>query len=119
MEYAINDFQMYYVPKITIMDNLFLVCDVMDLANAGNEEVGFLSIDQEKVFDKIDHICLKLIRHLFLVIFFFSWIKLLYTGASALLKVGGGLSYPVLVHRCIRQAFIRTVIRFGHWSFII
>ncbi len=40
------------------MDNLFLVRDVMDLANASNEEVGFLSIDQEKVFDKIDHIYL-------------------------------------------------------------
>lgn len=34
---------------------------------------------------------------------FISWIKLLYTGASALLKVGGGLSCPVLVHRGIRQ----------------
>lgn len=104
LEYVINDFQTYCVPKRTIMDNLFLVRDIMNLANAGNEDVGFLSVDQEKAFDKVDHLYLfKTLKAFGLGENFISWIKLLYTGASALLKVGGGLSCPVLVHRGIRQ----------------
>ncbi len=92
------------MPKRTIMDNHFLVRDVMDLANASNEDVGFLSIDHEKAFDKVDHLYLFETLNAFgFGEIFISWIKLLYTGASVLLKVGGGLSYPVLVHRGIRQ----------------
>lgn len=34
---------------------------------------------------------------------FLSGIKLLYTGASVMLQVGGGLSQPVLINRGIRQ----------------
>lgn len=104
LEYVINDFQTYCVPKRTIMDNLFLVRDIMNLANAGNEGVGFLSVDQEKAFDEVDHLYLfKTLKAFGFGENFISWIKLLYTGASALLKVGGGLSCPVLVHRGIRQ----------------
>jgi len=103
LEYVINDFQTYCVPKITIMDNLYLVRDVTNLANAGNEDLG-LSIDQEKAFDKVDHFYLfETLKAFGFGENFISWIKLLYTGASALLKVGGGLSYPVFVNRGIRQ----------------
>jgi len=45
------------VSKRTIIDYLFLVCDVMNLANASNEEVGFF-VSQEKTFDKVDHLYL-------------------------------------------------------------
>ena len=34
---------------------------------------------------------------------FLSWVELLYTGASCMIKAGGGLSVPVLVSRGIRQ----------------
>ncbi len=67
-------------------------------------EVGLIALDQEKAFDRVDH------NYLFnlLVVFgfgqgFIKWIQLLYTGASCMVKVGGGLSRPIVVSRGIRQ----------------
>ncbi len=64
----------------------------------------FLSIDQEKAFDRVGH------EYLFTVLKFFgfgekiiSWIKILYKDASLMLKIGGGLSCPIPVKRGIRQ----------------
>lgn len=37
------------------MDNLFLVRDVIDICKLFNLNVGILSLDQEKAFDRIDH----------------------------------------------------------------
>lgn len=39
-------------------NKLSLVRDIMNIANATKEDVGFRSIDQEKAFDKVDHIYL-------------------------------------------------------------
>lgn len=64
--------------------------------------MGLLSL--KKVFDRIDHsYAFKTLSAFGLGDNFVSWVKLLYTGVSAMLKVGGGLSYPVKVHRGIRQ----------------
>ncbi len=66
--------------------------------------MGFLSIDQEKAFDRVDH------GYLFSALSsfgfgerFISWVKLLYRDVSVLVKVGGGLSASVPVKRGIRQ----------------
>lgn len=65
---------------------------------------GLVSLDQEKAFDRVDH------GYLFSVLSvfgfgenFISGVKLLYTGASCMVKVGGGLSRPIPVGRGIRQ----------------
>lgn len=96
--------QSYCVPGRTIMDNLFVLRDIIDLSLVKKMDVGFLSVDQRKAFDFVSH------DYLFNVLkafgfgdFFISAIKLLYAGASVLLKVGGGLSCPVPVERGIRQ----------------
>lgn len=96
--------QTYCIPGCTIMDNLFLMRDVIEMSFRNNLDVGFLSIDQEKAFDRVGH------EYLFNVLKAFgfgesiiSWIKLLYEGASVMLKMGGGLSCPVPVERGIRQ----------------
>lgn len=47
--------QTYCIQDRTIMDNLFLMRDVMDVCNVYNKSVGILSLDQEKASDKIDH----------------------------------------------------------------
>lgn len=69
------------------MINLFLIRDILD------QNVGILSLDQEKAFDRVDH------RFLFSVLRAFSfgekfiaWVSLLYNRASCLVKVGKGLS---------------------------
>ena len=66
--------------------------------------LGLVSLDQEKAFDRVDH------EYLFNVMSVFGFgksfvtcVKLLYAGASCMVKVGGGLSRPVWVRRGIRQ----------------
>lgn len=104
MDMVVHNSQTYCVPGRTIMDNLFLTRDIIELSKLQELNVGLFSIDQEKAFDRIDH------RYLFSTLEafgfgkkFISWIKLLYFGATVMLKVGGGLSRPVPVQRGIRQ----------------
>lgn len=47
--------QTYCIQNRTIMDNLFLFRDVIDLAYMDNQELGIFSIDQEKAFERVDH----------------------------------------------------------------
>ncbi|KAI4888926.1 hypothetical protein NFI96_005927 [Prochilodus magdalenae] len=47
--------QTYYVPDHSIIDNLFLIRDVMELANRVPTDLGLISFDQEKAFDRVDH----------------------------------------------------------------
>ncbi|KAI4881111.1 hypothetical protein NFI96_017176, partial [Prochilodus magdalenae] len=96
--------QSYCVPKRSIYDNLFLIRDMMDFAGLSGTEFGLLSLDQEKAFDRVDHEYLfNTMRHFGFGEGFLSWVRLLYTDASCLIKVGGGLSLPVPVRRGIRQ----------------
>ncbi len=71
------------------MDNLFLLREAVDLSFKENINMGFLSIDQEKAFDRVDH------GYLFSALSsfgfgerFISWVKLLYQDVSVLVKVG-------------------------------
>lgn len=47
--------QTYCVPERMIMDNLFLMHDIIDLSTTEELNLGLLSTDQEKAFDRIDH----------------------------------------------------------------
>ncbi len=47
--------QTYYVPKKTISDNLFLIRDVLDICKVFQTKIVLISLDQEKVFDRVDH----------------------------------------------------------------
>ncbi|KAI4903397.1 hypothetical protein NFI96_004731 [Prochilodus magdalenae] len=80
--------QAYCVPGRSIADNLFLIRDVMELANRVPTDLGLISLDQEKAFDRVDH------GYLFNTLTNFSFgehfmksVKLLYTGASCVVKV--------------------------------
>ncbi len=96
--------QSYCVPDRSKMDNLFLMRDVFDVCRVGNLKIGLISIDQEKSFDRVDYSFLFYTLGAFGVgEVFLSWVKLLYSGASCMVKVGGGLSCPIPVGRGIRQ----------------
>ena len=96
--------QTYCIPVYTIRDNLFLIRDVLDLANVNNLNFGLFSIDQEKAFDRVDHSFLfKTLEAFGFREGFLSLVRLLYTKASCLVKVAGGLSQPIEVERGIRQ----------------
>ncbi len=47
--------QTYCIPERTIMDNLFLIRDILDICKSFEMKVGLISLDQEKAFDRVDH----------------------------------------------------------------
>lgn len=104
LDQLIHKDQSYCIPERSITDNLFLLRDMIDINQFYHGNLGFLSLDQEKAFDRVDH------EYLFNVLkcfgfgdSFISYINLLYFNVSVLVKAGGGLSEPILVSRGIRQ----------------
>ena len=104
MEVFICADQSYCVPGRSIQDNLFLMRDIFDLCTTDNINIGIISIDQEKAFDRVDRSFLFATLQAFGVgEHFLSWVKLLYNDTCCVVKVGGGLSRQVPVLRGIRQ----------------
>lgn len=104
IDFLIGDDQSYRVPERSMFDNLFLLRDVFDICKVYNINVGIISMDQEKAFDRVDHEFLFSTLQAFGVgEGFLSWAKLLYRDACCVVKVGGRLSVPVPVRRGIRQ----------------
>ena len=86
------------------MDNIFLMRDLLDVCKLYNIDVGVISLDQEKAFDRVDHDFLfSTLRAFGFGEGFVSLLGLLYKEAFCLVKVCGGLSCPVQVQRGIRQ----------------
>ncbi|CAM4704037.1 unnamed protein product [Lepidochelys olivacea] len=52
---VIHPDQTYTVPDRSIFDNLFLVQDLLELGRRDSLSFALLSLDQEKVFDRVDH----------------------------------------------------------------
>uniref|UniRef100_A0A669BQM4 Reverse transcriptase domain-containing protein n=1 Tax=Oreochromis niloticus TaxID=8128 RepID=A0A669BQM4_ORENI len=104
IELLIGVDQSYCIPDRSMIDNLFLMRDVFDICNVYNAKVGIVSIDQEKAFDRVDHgFLFSTLKTFGVGQGFLTWVKLLYSDACCVVKVGGGLSCPVPVRRGIRQ----------------
>ncbi|KAJ3609635.1 hypothetical protein NHX12_024154 [Muraenolepis orangiensis] len=104
LEIVIHQDQTYCIPDRTFMDNIFIVRDVMDVCRAHEVNVGVVSLDQEKAFDRVDHSYLFFaLRAYGIREGFLSWVGLLYNGAQCLVKMGAGLCKPIPVQRGIRQ----------------
>ena len=104
LELIIHSDQTYCVPDRSIMDNIFCVRDLLDVCKVYDLDVGIVSLDQEKAFDKVDHSYLfSALKAFGFGDGFLSWVGLLYNGAQCLVKTGAGLSRPVPVQRGIRQ----------------
>ncbi len=96
--------QSYCVKGRSITDNLHLMKDLIDYAQYNNHNIGILSLDQEKAFDRVDH------QFLFKTLQSFGFgkniclvIQLLYNDATCMIGIAGGLSVPIKVRRGIRQ----------------
>ncbi len=55
MASIIDEDQSYCIPRRSIFDNLFLVRDLLHLTEIYGLDVGLLSLDQEKAFDRVDY----------------------------------------------------------------
>jgi hypothetical protein len=96
--------QSYCIKNRSITDNLHLIRDVFDFTRCNDVNVGLLSLDQEKAFDRVDHVFLfDTLKAFGFGDGFISKIKLLYTEAKCMIKMAGGLSIPISVKRGIRQ----------------
>ena len=104
MASVIHPDQTYCVPGRLISDNVTLIRDVLDLSSSLAIETGFISIDQEKAFDRVEH------QYLWqtLAAFgfnpgFIAMIRVFYTDIASVLKINGGLSAPFNIQRGVRQ----------------
>ena len=53
MEQVIHSDQTYCVPSRSIADNVSLIRDVIDVSRLLKLDVGLISLDQEKAFDRV------------------------------------------------------------------
>lgn len=104
LEVLVHRDQTYCIPNRSIMDNLFLLRDVIDLNQFNNVDLGVLSLDQEKAFDRVNHTYLyEVLKNFGFGKNFISYIQLLYSEVFVIVKAGGGLSAPIPVLKGIRQ----------------
>ncbi|KAK3514516.1 hypothetical protein QTP70_018717, partial [Hemibagrus guttatus] len=93
MHTIVHNNQSYCIPNRTIMDNLFLVRDVIDLCRLNSCDLGFLSLDQEKAFDRVDH--------------------------DYLFQVGGGLSCLVRLERELGGVVGKVCAKLSQWTWVL
>jgi len=104
MDNVIHPDQTYCVPGRSIFDNIYFIRDLIEVTKMLNLNCGFISLDQEKAFDRIEHCFLwKVLNAFGFSESFINYIKVLYNGVESILKVNGGLCTPFTVFRGIRQ----------------
>lgn len=101
---VIHPDQSYCIPGRSIFDSLFLIRDMLGLAQGHQLDMGLVSLDQEKAYDRVSH------SYLFEALgafgfgpSFVSYVRLLYTEVYSLVKVNGAVTRPFRVGRGIRQ----------------
>uniref|UniRef100_A0A9J8BR89 Reverse transcriptase domain-containing protein n=1 Tax=Cyprinus carpio carpio TaxID=630221 RepID=A0A9J8BR89_CYPCA len=96
--------QTYCVPGRSITHNVCLIQDVLSVSSLLGVNLGLISIDQEKAFNRVEHQYLWDTLEAFnFRPGFINMIKVLYQDTESLLKINGGLSAPFKVSRGIRQ----------------
>jgi hypothetical protein len=104
MDQVVHVDQSYCVPGRSIRDNIVLIRDYLDISNSLDLQLGFISLDQEKAFDRVEHQYLwKVLEAFGFSPGFIAMIRVLYSGVESVLKVNAGLSAPFSIGRGIRQ----------------
>ncbi|KAK3560765.1 hypothetical protein QTP86_019211, partial [Hemibagrus guttatus] len=96
--------QTYCVPNRSIIDNVSLIQDILDVSRSLAVDLGLITLDQEKAFDRVEHQYLwKTLEAFGLSPSLIAMMKVLYQDVESVLKINGGLSAPFKVQRGIRQ----------------
>ncbi|KAI3352103.1 hypothetical protein L3Q82_020914 [Scortum barcoo] len=104
MEQVIHRDQTYCVPGRSMVDNVYLIRDVLEVSSSLGIDTGLISLDQEKAFDRIEHNFLwKVMESFGFNAGFIAKIKVLYSDIESVLKINGSLCAPFRVHRGVRQ----------------
>ncbi len=100
MDQVIHRTQTYCVPGRSIVVNLSLILDVLEVSGLLSFDVGLISLDQEKAFDWVDHhYLLKVLERFGLSPGLITKIKGLNEDIESVLKISGGLCEPFKVTR--------------------
>ncbi|KAI3358257.1 hypothetical protein L3Q82_003259 [Scortum barcoo] len=104
MEQVIHRDQTYCVPGRSMVDNVYLIRDVLEVSSSLGIDTGLISLDQEKAFDRVEHNFLwKVMESFGFNAGFIAKIKVLYSDIESVLKINGSLCAPFRVHRGVRQ----------------
>lgn len=96
--------QTYCIPNRSIFDNVYLIKNILDVSSLLNIDTGLISLDQEKAFNRVEHLYLwNMLEGFGFDKSFIDIIKVLYQDIESVLKVNGGLSGPFKISRGIRQ----------------
>ncbi|KAJ3600178.1 hypothetical protein NHX12_034128, partial [Muraenolepis orangiensis] len=104
VEQVIHRDQTYCVPGRSMVDNVHLIRDVLEVSSSLDINTGLISLDQEKAFDRVEHSFLwKVMEKFGFSADFIAKIKVLYNNIESVLKFNGGLCAPFRVCRGVRQ----------------
>ncbi|CAM2118509.1 unnamed protein product [Caretta caretta] len=96
--------QTYTVPGCTIFDNLYLVQDLLELGCRDGLSFALLSLDQEKVFDRVDHgYLVGTLQTLSFGTQFVGFLQVLYASSECLVRLNWTLTEPFSFGRGVRQ----------------
>jgi len=96
--------QSYCIPERSIVDNISLIRDVLEVSRIFGLKCALVSLDQEKAFDRVEHCYLwDTFKAFGFPPGFKEMIKVLYDDIESILKINGGLSATFNVGRGIRQ----------------
>ncbi|CAM4668078.1 unnamed protein product [Lepidochelys olivacea] len=96
--------QTYTFLGCSILDNLYLVRDLLELGCRDGLSFALLSLDQEKAFDRVDHgYLLSTLRAFGFGPQFVGFLRVLYTSAECLVRLNWTLTEPVSFGRGVWQ----------------
>lgn len=92
------------IPGRSILDNVHLLRSISNYVDQKNLPVAFLSLDQEKAFDRVSHeFMFKALKSYGFGDSFVRWVRLLYTDIFSSVIVNGHISESFSVTRSVRQ----------------
>ena len=104
MEQILHRDQTYCVPGRFMVDNIYLIRDVLEVSSSLGINTGLISLDQEKAFDRVEHDFLWEVMERFgFSAGLIAKIKVLYSDIESVLKFNGSLCAPFRVRRGVRQ----------------
>ncbi|CAM2097074.1 unnamed protein product [Caretta caretta] len=101
---VIHPDQTYSVPGRTIFNNLYLVRNLLELGCWDGLSFALLSLDQKKVFDRVDHgYLLSTLQAFGFGPQFVGFLQVLYASTECLVRLNWTLTEPVSFERGVRQ----------------
>ncbi|KAJ3581573.1 hypothetical protein NHX12_016499, partial [Muraenolepis orangiensis] len=109
VEQVIHRDQTYCVPGRSMVDNVHLIRDVLEVSSSLDINTGLISLDQEKAFNRVEHSFLwKVMEKFRFSAGFIAKIKVLYNKIESVLKFNARLDVSSSETHCLTVALCRS-----------